>query len=111
MPTRRDDGLPAPKWEGGRRAKALARVRRLGQAKNLPCCLCGQPIDYGLRYPDPMSCSVEHVKPRSLNPESTWDPSLMQPAHLVCNQRKGNGRRTTPRRAEPDDWLGVTSGW
>ena len=94
--------LPVPKWEGSRAQKALAQVRAHGSAKHLPCVLCGQPIDYSLRKPNPGSCSVQHVKPRALYPHLTWEPSNWAPAHLSCNvgERRGDSAG-----------LGVTSDW
>ena len=78
-------------WSGRAAVEALDWVRRVGRAHSLPCCLCGEPIDYDLRAPDGMSCSVEHVKPRKTHPELTWDRRNWAPAHLVCNQG-GGGR-------------------
>lgn len=84
-----------PPWTGRRRADALTLTRRKGARHNTPCCLCGQPIDYQLRYPDPNSCSVQHLKSRILYPELTWDPTNWAPAHLVCNQAAGDGTNPT----------------
>ena len=93
---------------GGRRARAaLARVKARGARNQTPCCLCEAPIDYRLEYPDPWSCSVEHVKARAAYPELTWDPANHSPAHLQCNQR---APKRQPVDTTPPD-LGVTSGW
>ena len=93
---------------GGRRARAaLARVKARGARNQTPCCLCEAPIDYHLEYPDPWSCSVEHVKARVSHPELTWDPANHAPAHLQCNQR---APKRQPVDSTPPD-LGVTSGW
>lgn len=78
-----------PKWEGRRRANALHTLRTYASQRNLPCCICEQGIDYSLRYPDPDSLSLQHVIPRSVAPELTWDPSNWAPAHLTCNKAAG----------------------
>lgn len=86
-----DNGLSIPPWSGRRRAEALRRVKAEGRRTNAPCVICGQPIDYGLEYPDPWSCSVQHIQSRKLHPERTWDPSNWAPAHLVDNKSAGTG--------------------
>lgn len=70
---------------GNRRRKLRARLRALG----LPCAICGGPIDYDLPAGDPMSFEVDEVVPVSLGGDEL-DWSNLQPAHRICNQRKGN---------------------
>lgn len=84
-------GLTIPPWTGRRRANALDTTRRHGARLHLPCSICGQPINYQLRYPNPASCTVQHIKSRFLFPELTWDPANWAPAHLDCNQSAGDG--------------------
>ena len=52
--------------------------------------MCRQPIDYDLRYPNPRSCSVQHVIPKAVRPDLTWNPGNWEPAHLDCNKRAGD---------------------
>ena len=68
------------------RDRARARLRRAGA----PCWICGEPIDYTLVRPDPMSFVLEHVKPVDKFPELAHDPNNQRSAHYVCNARKGN---------------------
>lgn len=82
--------------------KPYAEVKAIGRARGPPCCICHGAIDYDLDYPDPMSCSVQHIMSRKLHPELTWVKSNWAPGHLVCNQSAGDGT------ANPYD-LGVTS--
>jgi hypothetical protein len=60
-------------------AAALARYRR---KRN--CYLCGEAIDFTLRWPNPKSPSEDHVLPKAVFGEGPkrW-------THLHCNQRKG----------------------
>ena len=58
------------------------------------CAICGQPVDMSLRYPDPLSPTVEHLVPRSKG--GTDDLSNLRVAHHTCNVRKGN----RPKKAE-----------
>ena len=83
-------GLPmaTKSWyarNGSRRRKLRARLK----AMRLPCAICGGPIDYDLPAGDPMSFEVDEIVPVSLG-GSELDWTNLQPAHRVCNQRKGN---------------------
>lgn len=51
------------------------------------CTLCGTRIDRELKYPDPLSKSVDHIVP--LSKGGTHEQSNLAWAHLVCNNRKG----------------------
>lgn len=54
------------------------------------CYRCGQPIDTAIKYPDPDSMSLEHIKPVSLYPQLEYDPLNVTLSHLGCNIRAGN---------------------
>lgn len=60
-----------------------AHMRRL----RLPCAICGQPIDYSLKYPDPGSMVVDHILPVVAG--GTDALTNCQPAHRRCNSAKG----------------------
>lgn len=62
----------------------IARHRAAGR----DCYICGRPIDYSLRAPDPMSFVVDETIPvcRGGDPYS-W--SNTHAAHRWCNQVKG----------------------
>lgn len=51
------------------------------------CALCGMPLDKSLKYPDPMSTSIDHILPVTLGGRSTIDN--LQATHLICNKQKG----------------------
>lgn len=76
----------------GRRGKRWQRLKANQRAKRLPCCVCGQPIDYSLTWPDPGSFSVEHKKSWHDNPALREDPANLDSAHLGCNSSKGKGQ-------------------
>ena len=53
-----------------------------------PCALCGKPILYGLRYPDPECYVVDHIVP--LNRGGLDVLANKQAAHNRCNRAKSD---------------------
>lgn len=70
---------------GSRRTALRKRVAALG----LPCAICHKPIDYSLPAGHPMSYELDEIVPVSKGGDPL-DPCNVQPAHRLCNQRKGN---------------------
>lgn len=58
------------------------------------CALCGMPLDKSLKYPNPMSVSIDHVIPVALGGRSTIDN--LQATHLICNKVKGKKLLSKP---------------
>ncbi|CPR79361.1 HNH endonuclease [Mycobacteroides abscessus] len=74
-----------------RRFKRLWREFRAHCEKyQLPCWLCGRPIDYALRGQHPDAFNLDHAKPVSTYPELAEDRSNFRPSHADCNKRRGN---------------------
>lgn len=79
------------------RNKTRARLKAIGS----PCHICGRPIDYDLDwYTDPRdgkckrhpwSFEWDHDKPKSQGGTDAWENA--KPAHRICNQLKGDGRK------------------
>jgi 5-methylcytosine-specific restriction endonuclease McrA len=66
-------------------AKNIEIRCRLGEAQNWKCCWCGVEC-----VPEPKhknSATIEHVHPRSLGGENSWDNYAM--ACSNCNSRRG----------------------
>ena len=51
------------------------------------CALCGMPVDKHLKFPHPMSATIDHIIPVSKGGHPA-DYSNLQLAHLICNQVK-----------------------
>ena len=83
---------PNPRRANGHRRD---QVRRWLKAQALPCALCGQGIDYGLPPGHPLSFEVDEIVPVSLG-GSPFDRANVQPAHRICNERKGNRMPSSP---------------
>lgn len=52
------------------------------------CQICMQPVDESVKWPDPMSPSLDHVTPLSKGGHHVWENVAL--AHLECNVRKGD---------------------
>lgn len=59
---------------------------RLAKAK-APCALCGKPIDYTLRWPDPMCFVADHKDPLARG--GADNIANKQALHALCNAKKG----------------------
>jgi 5-methylcytosine-specific restriction endonuclease McrA len=60
-------------------------------SKGESCWLCGQPIDYRLKFPHPRSWSLDHVVPVSDNPALLLNSSNWRSSHLDCNNHRQTG--------------------
>ena len=98
-----------PRYANGAKRRAIRdRWRAIGD----PCHLCGKPIDYSLGYivedgkrrRHPMSFVVDEIVPVSKGGDPLeWENT--QPAHWICNARKGDGTRPRPQQMPlPQPW-------
>ena len=53
------------------------------------CALCGKPVDFSLKYPHPLSATIDHIIPVSKGGHPT-DISNLQLAHRCCNRAKSD---------------------
>ena len=67
-------------------ARRFADRARLAKLK-APCHICGRPIDYTLRWPDPQCFVADHVKPLARGGRDALPNK--RAAHKLCNERKG----------------------
>lgn len=104
MPTSSKNG----KRSRGRTGAAWENARRRVLASSNICHICSELIDLSLKYPDPMSATVDHLIPVS---SMAWDdPRLtdvefLAPAHDVCNKRRGVGGYKRPEHKWSRDWF------
>lgn len=66
------------------------------------CGICGKPVDKTLRYPDPMSPTVDHIIPVSKHGDPISLDNL-QLAHRYCNRMKSDKLPEAPTGPGPDD--------
>lgn len=87
------------KDELGEHRTVLDRNRRKVYATQSVCGICGRPVDFKLKYPDPMSKTVDHIIPIARGGHPS-DLSNLQLAHLACNLAKSD--RLVPEGASAD---------
>ncbi len=75
--------------------------RHIYRRDNWICGICGQSVDCALKYPHPLSASLDHIVPMSQGGGHT--ERNLQLAHLYCNILKGTARRSDlrPAKSEP----------
>lgn len=61
------------------------------------CGLCDEEIDLELKWPDPMSLTIDHIIPLALG--GTNEDINLQPTHQKCNFKKG-ARLAIPKEGE-----------
>ena len=62
--------------------------RRTIAATKPPCAICGQPINYTLKYPHKDAYVVDHIVPLDAGGTDTLENK--QAAHSRCNRAKSN---------------------
>lgn len=53
------------------------------------CGICGKPVDFSLKFPDPMSPTVDHIIPVAKGGHPS-DIDNLQLAHFYCNRAKSD---------------------
>ena len=96
------DGKHRPQYE---------RNKKIVFATQQYCALCGRPVDFTLKYPDPMSATVDHIIPIAKGGHPS-DIENMQLAHFSCNRIKGDAlKRSKEPRKTPNRSLALSADW
>jgi len=72
---------------GNRGAYEAARAKIL--KTQTICGICGKPVDLSLKYPHPLSATIDHIIPVSKGGHPS-DISNLQLAHRCCNRAKSD---------------------
>ena len=75
------------KRRGVRTPLGYVTARQLGDRDAWRCHLCRKRVDPALRWPDPMSASVDHLIPVSDGGRD--ETSNLALSHLTCNLKRG----------------------
>lgn len=97
--------MPGPRKANSAKDRQLtAELKQVGRELQLPCGICGQPIDYDLPNEDPASFQRDHILSVKTHPHLEFEPSNQQPSHRRCNATKG-------ARQQPRDVGTTTIAW
>lgn len=77
-----------PDKDGTHRAAFNKNKKRI-YATQTVCALCGRPVDFSLKFPHPMSATIDHIVPVSKGGHPS-DIYNLQLAHLSCNRAKAD---------------------
>jgi 5-methylcytosine-specific restriction endonuclease McrA len=81
-----------PDKKGAHRANYERNKKRILATQNI-CGICGKPVDMSLKYPHPMSATIDHIipvnGPGGLRGHPS-DLSNLQLSHLTCNRQKSD---------------------
>ena len=76
-----------PERDGAHQGQYESNKSRIYASQNI-CGICGKPVDMSLKYPHPMSPTVDHIIP--CNRGGSDDLENLQLAHRKCNRMKSD---------------------
>ena len=85
-----------PDKEGPHRGQFEKNKKRIYVTQTV-CGICGKPVDFSLKYPHPLSPTVDHIIPVAKGGHPS-DIDNLQLAHRCCNRQKSDkliGVKTT----------------
>ena len=74
------------------------------------CAICGKPVDKSIKYPDPMSPTVDHIIPLAKNGDPISLDNL-QLAHRYCNRMKSDKIIKEAPKVDGNRVLPLTENW
>lgn len=77
-----------PDNKGTQRAQFRSNKAKIYAAQKV-CGICGKPVDFGLKYPHPLSACIDHIIPVSKGGHPS-DIGNLQLAHMTCNRQKSD---------------------
>lgn len=88
IPPAFDNECPRADRFNGQEAQYRSARKRILATQEI-CAICGKPVDKSLKYPHPLSATVDHIIPidRGGHPS---DLANLQLAHFCCNRQKSN---------------------
>ncbi len=77
-----------PDKDGKHRAQFDKNKKRIFATQTV-CGICGKPVDFSLKYPHPLSPTIDHIIPISKGGHPS-DIDNLQLAHRCCNRQKSD---------------------
>ena len=73
-----------PDRNGWAKATYLKARKKIFASQSV-CAICGRPVNFDLKFPDPWSATVDHIVPIS--------KGAMQPAEIIENEHGHRGQK------------------
>lgn len=77
-----------PDHNGTQRAQFESNKKKIYATQRI-CALCGNPVDFKLKFPHPLSPCIDHIIPVSKGGHPS-EISNLQLAHMCCNRQKSD---------------------
>lgn len=84
-----DEGMVYRPDRDGSHRGAFERNKKKIYATQTVCGICGKPVDFGLKYPHPLSPCIDHIIPIAKGGHPS-DINNLQLAHWTCNRQKSD---------------------
>lgn len=88
--------------QDGTHRLAFERAKKKIYATQDTCGICGKPVDFGLKYPHPLSACVDHIIPVAKGGHPS-DMDNLQLAHWTCNRQKSDKLTARPAGKQEDE--------
>lgn len=85
--------------QNGTHRGAFEKNKKRVYATQDTCAICGKKVDFSLRYPDPLSPSIDHIIPIAKGGHPS-DIDNLQLAHWCCNRQKSDKITTNNKQEE-----------
>lgn len=92
-----------PDQDGKHRAAFDKNKKKIYQTQTL-CGICGKPVDFSKKYPNPLSPCIDHIIPVSKGGHPS-DIDNLQLAHWECNRQKSD-KLFAPIERKEDEQIG-----
>ena len=108
---RKPRGTKSPRTDRDQANRSLfEHNRKIILASQSICGICGKPVDKTLKYPDPMSATVDHIIPLNKNGDPVSLDNL-QLAHRYCNRQKSDKIMSEAIKKDENRLLPLTENW
>lgn len=88
---------------------SVEKARKIIYGSQSVCAICGRPVDFDRKFPDPWSATLDHIIPIAKGGDPA-DISNLQLAHLQCNRMKA-ARSPIRKKAVSNRELPLSIDW